>query len=37
VIAAGVFARRAPSSIPVVAIEAPPVPDERRLYQAILR
>ena len=26
-----------PSSIPVVAIEAPPVPDERRLYQAILR
>jgi hypothetical protein len=26
-----------PSSIPVVAIEAPPVPDERRLYQVILR
>jgi hypothetical protein len=26
-----------PSSIPVVALEAPPVPDERRLYQAILR
>ena len=25
------------SSIPVVAIEAPPVPDERRFYQAILR
>jgi hypothetical protein len=26
-----------PSSIPVVALEAPPVPDERRFYQAILR
>jgi hypothetical protein len=26
-----------PASIPVVAVEAPPVPDERRLYQAILR
>jgi hypothetical protein len=25
------------SSIPVIAIEAPPVPDERRFYQAILR
>jgi len=28
--------RGTPSSVPVIAIQAPPIPDERRFYQAIL-